>query len=553
MKKILIVDDIDTNRKLLKQTLAALNTFEIFEAADGKEAISIFEDNAPDLILMDINMPGMDGCQATTAIKKSAGDIYTPVIFVTALSVESSLATALESGGDDFISKPFDFDILNSKINAHLRIRELNQQLNDKNLMLVNHNRHLQREQELIEHFFESALQKSYLDNKYIKYHMSSLSAFNGDLLLVERAPDGGLYLIMGDFTGHGLTAAMGTLPVAMIFFTMASKGVTVGDIARELNRQLNKLMPPGIFLAATILELNMQGNCLTAWVGGMPECYILDKNGAFKSEIHAQHMPLGILADHEFEMTVERVEVSQDDKVYMYSDGVIESKNIAGEMFGEVRLKDIILNKDHVFSSILSELRHFTDYSEQDDDITLVELTCLPIPAKKRSAQAEQQATTIPWQFTTTFTEDEIRDFNIVSKLSETLGALPELRRHKDILQILLSEMYFNAIDHSILGLGSSDKTDDEGFQKYYQERELKLQKLNDAFVKFDFHIKYDNNQQYLKIVMKDSGQGYSGHISNQGDEKLYGRGLTIINSFCENLQFSENGKQMEVLYPLS
>lgn len=294
MNKILVVDDVESNRKLLRQMLVALNNYEVIEAVDGKEAIEIYKTESPDLILMDINMPEMNGYQSATIIKSLTGDNYTPIIFITALDAKATLSNALFSGGDDFIGKPFDIDVLESKIKAHLRIRELNKQLNDKNIQL-NH------EQNLIEHFFESALKHSFLDDKIVKYHMSSMSTFNGDLFLVERAPQGGMYLLMGDFTGHGLTAAMGTLPVAMIFFKMTGKGMGIGDIARELNNQLNNLMPTGMFFAASLLEINSRGDIMSVWMGGMPESYWIGNNGELKGVIQSQHMPLGILNDDEF------------------------------------------------------------------------------------------------------------------------------------------------------------------------------------------------------------------------------------------------------------
>ena len=133
MRKILIADDISTNRVILTQTLSALGDYDVIEAVNGKEAITQFNKEKPDLILMDIMMPDMDGMEATTAIKKNMGEDYVPIIFITALSSEDSLVTALASGGDDFITKPFNVEVLESKINVHLRIRELTQQLNSKN------------------------------------------------------------------------------------------------------------------------------------------------------------------------------------------------------------------------------------------------------------------------------------------------------------------------------------------------------------------------------------------------------------------------------------
>jgi len=232
MKKILIADDVPTNRILLRQTLNTLGEFKVIKAVDGQEAIDIYTNENPDLILMDVMMPGVDGYEATTIIKENMGNDYIPIIFLTALSSEESLSTALESGGDDFISKPFNIDILESKIHAHLRIRELTQQINEKNALLLNSNRNLLNEKNLIENFYESAIKQSFIDNKVIKYHMSSLSAFNGDIFLSEQGPDGSLYAVVGVLSGHGLTAAMGTLPVAMVFFEMVNKGKSVSEIA---------------------------------------------------------------------------------------------------------------------------------------------------------------------------------------------------------------------------------------------------------------------------------------------------------------------------------
>jgi len=389
MKKILVVDDVSANRKLLRKILSKLIDCIVIEADNGNEAITLTEKESPDLILMDVNMPEMNGYQSASAIKAIAGDNHIPIIFVTALSAEASLSHSLASGGDDFVSKPLSAEILKSKINAHLRIRELNQQLSDKNNQLILHNQHLTREQELIEHFFKYTLQQSFLNKEAIKYHMSPMSTFNGDLFLVERAPQGGIYLVMGDFTGHGLTAAMGTLPVAMIFFKMAKKGTAIGDIAREINYQLHKLMPTGMFFAATLIELNSRSDQMSIWMGGMPESYWLSKNGDLKDVIHAQHMPLGIMDDNSFDTSVEIYNVEKGDKVYLYSDGVTEAYNLDGEMFGSDRLKEILVTQgDNRFEDILCELTTFTDSSDQNDDITLVEITCSQISAAEQDDQ---------------------------------------------------------------------------------------------------------------------------------------------------------------------
>jgi len=374
MTKILVVDDIDANRILLSKMLRMISgedSYEIFQAGSGDEAVKQYKENRPDLILMDYNMPHKTGCETAREIKALDGDDYTPIIFVTAMNASSVLQDALSSGGDDYIGKPFDIGVLKSKINAHLRIRDLTSKLKEKN-------EYLTREQELIEHFFENTLNKSFLDKRYISYHMSSISAFNGDLFLVRKGPNGGLYVLVGDFTGHGLSAAMGTLPVAIVFFKMTAMGFSLVEIVKELNFHLHALMPTSMFFAAALMYLDATGTKLSVWMGGMPDSYWMGSNGEIKACLHSKYMPLGILDSDEFEAETEDFDVTKGDKIYIFSDGVTETMNPQGEVMFTRQIEDVLVKSSgNRIENVLAELRKFSGSDELTDDITLVELTC--------------------------------------------------------------------------------------------------------------------------------------------------------------------------------
>src|SRR5690606_16464168 len=108
---ILVVDDTEANRKLLAWILED-EGHTVTEAKDGRQAVTLFQAGEFDLVLMDVMMPVMDGFEATRAIKEYLGDRHVPIIFLTALSDDASLAKCLAIGGDDFLSKPINEKIL---------------------------------------------------------------------------------------------------------------------------------------------------------------------------------------------------------------------------------------------------------------------------------------------------------------------------------------------------------------------------------------------------------------------------------------------------------
>ena len=114
MKRILIVEDVDFNRDLLEQILE--DTYEILIATDGADGIALAERERPDLILMDLSLPVIDGWEATRRIKSEPALAGIPIIALTAHAMQGDEDKARASGCDDYLSKPIDEDILMEKI-----------------------------------------------------------------------------------------------------------------------------------------------------------------------------------------------------------------------------------------------------------------------------------------------------------------------------------------------------------------------------------------------------------------------------------------------------
>jgi len=125
----MIVDDVQLNREILKERLAQLNV-DFIEAESGKMALSIIEDNRPDLILLDILMPDMDGFEVCRILKDKPSTWHIPIIFLSALNDTSEKIKAFELGAVDYIAKPFDGSEVVARIKTHLRLSGMLQEMN---------------------------------------------------------------------------------------------------------------------------------------------------------------------------------------------------------------------------------------------------------------------------------------------------------------------------------------------------------------------------------------------------------------------------------------
>ena len=142
---ILIVDDETTNLATLSAYLEAAG-FEVLAAQDGASGLSIVERARPDLILLDVLMPGLDGFETCRRLKAAERIQDIPVIFMTALTETADKITGFEVGGVDYVTKPFQVEELLARVKTHLALRQLQQQLEAQKRQLEAQNVQLQQE-----------------------------------------------------------------------------------------------------------------------------------------------------------------------------------------------------------------------------------------------------------------------------------------------------------------------------------------------------------------------------------------------------------------------
>ncbi len=377
----LVVDDLLVNRKIL-QGLLKLEGYQTIAAEDGQQAVQLYLEYKPDIVFMDVMMPVMDGYQATTRIKALAGTHFIPVIFLTALSEGDALVKCVGAGGDDFLSKPYKQEILSAKIKAMERIRDLSRIVEEQHKKIESQHNLLLREQVIAEQIYNRAVTSDNIPTKYINTLMRPVAVFSGDMLLTADCPDGKLHVFLGDFTGHGLTAAVGVLPTADVFRAMTAKGFAAIDILASINAKLNRLLPTGMFLTACFVVIESDMKTMTIWNAGMPEVLILgiqDQQVSVKHRVSSKYLPLGIISEMDKKQAPACFDIVKGDKILLCSDGVTEAINAKGEEFGMERYEQAATSTQHSFSSVVTALEAFCGTQPFSDDVTLVEIQCRP------------------------------------------------------------------------------------------------------------------------------------------------------------------------------
>lgn len=551
---ILIAEDSAADRMLLS-TIVSRQGHRVLTAGNGLEALALFEQERPHLVLMDALMPVMDGFEAARRIKQLAGEQLVPIIFLTSLTEGEALVRCLEAGGDDFLAKPYNRVILEAKIKAMDRLRRLQATVLQQRDLIAKHNEHLVTEQRVAKAVFDKVAHSGCLSAPNIRYLQSPYALFNGDLLLAAFKPSGGMHVLLGDFTGHGLPAAIGAMPLADVFYGMTAKGYSMAEILREMNAKLKRILPVGVFCCATLLNLSFQRRVVEVWSGGLPDGYLHRVGSGERIPLVSRHLPLGILDAASFDDKYEVYPMELGDRLFLLSDGVLEACNGEGQLFGEERLLAVFAanrEPDRLFEDIQRALQAFR--GEVQDDISLVEIALVEEGSLKRPPLVFSDSgmnSPLDWSASFEFRAQTLKSFNPLPFLLQLLLEVQGLRSQGGALYTVLAELYSNALEHGVMGLDSSLKRDAKGFSEYYHQRAARLAGLLDGYVRFHLQLLPEADGGRLIVRIEDSGPGFvvpQGAAQRPDADCFSGRGLYLVNQLTERCAWQDDGRGVSV-----
>jgi PAS domain S-box-containing protein len=217
------------------------------------------------------------------------------------------------------------------------------------------------------------------LDAPGIRYVASPLGFFNGDVALAALTPSGELRWMLGDFTGHGLSAAIGTIPVAGAFYAACRQDAPLTDAIASINDLLKSLLPAGLFCAAGFLSLSRNSDVLSVWNSALPPILLRRAGAGQVHEYASQSLPLGLVTSRELAIQPLQVPVSPGDEVLIFSDGVSEAANVLDELLGVERVVEALRSaaaSGSGFDAVVGALASFRGTVQANDDVSLVSVS---------------------------------------------------------------------------------------------------------------------------------------------------------------------------------
>ncbi|MET0390261.1 MAG: SpoIIE family protein phosphatase [Polyangiales bacterium] len=368
---VLVADDEPVTRLLL---FAALReTYEVIQAVNGHDALEKYQTLRPDLMLVDVQMPLLSGGELCKRVRAHEHDQHTPILLMSSQNDERFVLDGLGCGADDFIVKPLNQRVLLSKIHAQLLGKNTRDTLAYQRARLLALQRATAHEHFVAQAVLKNILGRAELNHPSIRYLMTGMTGFEGDVALVAKPPGGGLRVMVSDVVGHGLPAAFGTIPVSLLFYSTTRRNLPLDEAMKHINRELCGVLPVGLFAAGAAFDVSADGRRVQIWNGGIPDIFLRRHRSRELLRFASRNIPIGV-ADHDTAV-VEEVSVEAGDVVFVMSDGVVETRDRSGQLFGIQRVVDC-LSADHPPSTLFDALRGALSkfgQGRQDDDITLL------------------------------------------------------------------------------------------------------------------------------------------------------------------------------------
>jgi len=393
--RVLVVDDEPVNRTLLRAILRK-DGCEVLEADGGERALALAGAVVPDLVLLDIMMPTVDGYRVCARLKADARTAHVPVVFLSALSDVEDKLRGFELGAADFVTKPFDRSEVVARVRNLLALQRLTRTLAARNEELVAKQRSLDEDLEAAAQIQASLLPSTPpADPRFaLGWRFLPCDRVGGDLVNVVRLDEHRYGLFVFDVSGHGVPAAMVAVSVARSLTPGAGTALEPGaglgagdgavvppaDVLRRLDREY-PIERFGRFFTICYAVLDARTGEVAYGNAGHPWPIVVRRSGRV-AMLDLAGTIIGL--DGELPHETGAVVLEPGDRLFLYSDGVTEREGPGAGPFGAGRLTDVLRaaagsSVDEACEAVVAALARWAGGAAPSDDVTILGLERRP------------------------------------------------------------------------------------------------------------------------------------------------------------------------------
>lgn len=374
---ILIVEDEPGNVKILNSLLSGSYNITVAETGEKAEEI-LSAGNIPDLILLDIVMPGKDGYEVCENIKKMPGAEDVPVIFLSGKTDTKEIVKGFRAGAVDFVTKPFKPQELLTRVETQLDLLESKKELERANQQLRDRNYEIEKGMEFARLLQRKLLPSYSPEASWIKSAFSfiPMDKVGGDFYDYNLKDDS-LELFIADVSGHGLPGAIFST-ITKVTKEQADNNNSPSAILTQLNSIMNRYTFDGYFITAFSSVLDRKTMKMKFSSAGHTPALVLRGGSDEILELKTRGTPLGAFENYEYAES--EIKMESGDRIIIYTDGITEcSRYIYGktEMWGDDSFLEFLnknrsLSPEELCDKLIKELSVFCGTRNFDDDITL-------------------------------------------------------------------------------------------------------------------------------------------------------------------------------------
>lgn len=360
--KILAVDDSPVNLGIIK-TVLSREGYDVFTADNGPEARELAAAEKPDLILLDIMMPGEDGFEVIQHLKKGSATSVIPVIFLSGVSEIDSKVKGFSLGAVDYILKPFHPKEVLARVRIHLKLSVAT------NSLIASQAAKLKQVEKAQSDLLVSPED---LPGAGFGVTFDALYEAGGDFYDVLPISEHIYGYCVADFSGHDISTSYLTASMKALLKQNCTPLYQPQESIKLINDVLAEILPPGKYLTSVYVKLNRKSKQLTIINSGHPPAVFLPKDGPAKL-IRLDGDILGMFKDAIFGATT--LDVKPGDRLFLYSDGLVEDKKSVWTKGAEKLVSICESLRDSEIKKIPEDIKRtiFEKIDKPEDDVVVM------------------------------------------------------------------------------------------------------------------------------------------------------------------------------------